>query len=114
MRPELKTISDYIKYLNAQAGREAELKEHLKTAVGRLENLYRIIYGHVNNNEPMDNTTVYFAERFLIDTLKLLRDENGWTGRRCKVCNGTGEIPNHSATCNDCGGTGDENISEEA
>lgn len=100
------------KYL--QADKESkQLREHLKTAVTRIENLYRLIYGHVNNGETLTAKEEYIAERYCIDTLKLLADENGWTGRPCHVCAGHG-VDNENITCMECGGTGDQNISPNA
>lgn len=98
-----------------------KLREDLTTAVGRLENLYRLIYGYNTLKEPVTNNHEYIAERYMIDTLKLLADENGWTGRKCKVCEGTGDIyslncNNESVAepCNCCAGTGSEWISPTA
>lgn len=90
-----------------------KLREDLTTAVGRLENLYRLIYGYNTLKEPVTNNHEYIAERYMIDTLKLLADENGWTGRKCKVCEGHG-VDNENHGCASCGGTGEENISPTA
>lgn len=100
------------KYL--QADKESKLlREHLKTAVTRIENLYRLIYGHVNNGEALTAKEEYIAERYCIDTLKLLADENGNTGLPCRTCQGEG-YSNEPEACDACGGTGFQFIPENA
>lgn len=32
----------------------------------------------------------------------------GWTGRRCPSCNGTGDRDDDGHSCQSCGGTGEE------
>lgn len=88
-------------------------KEHLKTSVTRIENLYRLIYGHVNNGEILTAKEEYIAERYCIDTLKLLADENGNTGLPCRTCQGEG-YSNEPESCDACGGTGFQFIPENA
>lgn len=101
--------------LEKSIAREGALREHLKTAVTRIENLYRLIYGHVNNGETLTAKHEYIAERYCIDTIKLLADENGDTGLQCRSCGGLGNSFADNAECCDvCAGTGTVHISPDA
>lgn len=91
---------------------EARLhKESLKNALTKMEGLYRIIYGYHSFGEKSSDNQLYIAEQYCIQTMASLADENGWTGRKCKICDGTGESDSHSRRiCQPCAGTGEENF----
>lgn len=96
---------------------EERLKDNLRTVYTRLESLYRIIYGVHSLGEKITDNSHYVALRYLEDSRPLMADSEGWTGRKCPVCNGTGSRDGligdnspHIMTCGDCAGTGNENV----
>jgi RecJ-like exonuclease len=79
-------------YLDIQTALARKYKDALKVAAARFESMY--------TSDPL----------FLSECLSALADADGWTGRPCRGCNGTGE-DNESRSCPACDGTGEENIS---
>lgn len=93
-----------------------QYKDALREALTKMEGLYRIIYGYNKLGEKPSDNQEYIASEYCVQTRRALADENGWTGRKCPVCAGTGDDDNKNLgslidhDCPACRGTGEENI----